>query len=47
MLIPVPSVEMQEAFRVAFFGDAKNLVPLPSLHGPHVVQLGQVEITNA
>lgn len=43
----VPSDEMQEAFRLAFFADAKNLIPLPSLHGPHVVQLGQLEIINA
>lgn len=43
----VPNDEMQEAFRLAFFADAKNLIPLPSLHGPHVVQLGRLEITNA
>lgn len=43
----VPSDEMQEAFRLAFFANAKNLIPLPSLHGPHVVQLGQLETTNA
>lgn len=39
----VPSAEMQEAFRIAFFGDEQNLLPLPSLHG-HVIQLVKLEI---
>lgn len=40
----VPSAEMQEAFRIAFFGDEQNLIPLPSLHGEQVIQLAKLEI---
>lgn len=40
----VPSAEMQEAFRLAFFDDEQNLLPLPSLHGGHVIQLAKLEI---
>lgn len=43
----IPSAEMQMAFRVAFFGDEKKLMPLPSLHGGHVIQLAKLEINNA
>lgn len=40
----VPSAEMQEAFRIAFFGDEQNLIPLPSVHGEQVIQLAKLEI---